>query len=40
MVNFRYTTPASDKNEVNFYFYAGCLRAIVSKLADTMDAHT
>jgi len=41
MVVFGHTSPcAGEKIYDKLYFYANCLRASVSKLADTMEAHT
>jgi hypothetical protein len=41
IVIFGRTSPASkEKIDEKFYFYAACLRASVSKLADTMEAQT
>jgi len=38
---FGRTSPAiGDRIKEKLYFYAACLRASVSKLADTMEAHT
>jgi len=41
MVVFGPTCPCTEeKVKEKLYFYANCLRASVSKLADTMEAHT
>jgi hypothetical protein len=41
IVVFGRTPPAiGDRIKEKLYFYTACLRASVSKLADTMEAHT
>ena len=41
IVVFGRTSPAiGDRIKEKLYFYTACLRARVSKLADTMEAHT
>ena len=40
-VIFGHTSPTiGERIKEKLYFYAACLRASVSKLADTMEAHT
>jgi hypothetical protein len=41
IIIFKRTSPAiGDRIKEKLYFYTACLRASVSKLADTMEAHT